>query len=50
MRRKEPTQSIRIRESDYDLLISLMHQENLKTVTDAASWAIHAAAAISNKA
>jgi hypothetical protein len=49
MRRKEPTQSIRIRESDYDLLISLMQQEGLKTVTDAASWAIHAASAISNK-
>lgn len=49
MRRKEPTQSIRIRQSDYDLLISIMHQENLRTVTDAATWAIHTASVVSSK-
>jgi hypothetical protein len=49
MRRKEPTQSIRIRQSDYDLLIAIMQQENLQTVTDAATWAIRAASVASNK-
>jgi len=44
MRRKEQTQSVRIRQSDYDMLIGIMHQEGLKTITEAASWAIHTAA------
>ena len=34
-RRKEPTQSIRIRQSDYEILLTLMAQENLQTITDA---------------
>lgn len=48
-RRREPTQSVRIRQSDYDILIGIMHQEGLKTITEAVSWAIHAAAIMSNR-
>jgi|TARA_R110000868_G_C10509152_1_gene731949 hypothetical protein len=47
--RKEPTQSIRIRQSDYDILIGIMDQEGLKTITEAISWSIHAAAIMSNR-
>jgi len=49
VRRKEPTQSVRIRQSDYDILLTLMAQENLPTITDAMSWAIAVAATISKK-
>ena len=49
MRRNEPTQSIRIRQSDYDILIGIMHQEGLKTITEAVSWAVHTAAIMSNR-
>lgn len=44
MKRREPTVSVRIRQSDYDVLIAIMEQEHARTVTDAASFAIHTAA------
>jgi hypothetical protein len=44
MKRKEPTVSIRIRESDYDVLLGLMSQFGSKSITDAISECIHLAA------
>lgn len=49
MMRKEPTQSVRIRQSDYDILIGIMHQEGLKTITEAMSWAVHTASVVSSR-
>lgn len=48
MKRAEPTQSVRIKQSDYDILITLMHQEGIRTVTDAISWALHVATVKTN--
>jgi hypothetical protein len=45
MNRKEKTVSIRIRESDYDILIGLMAQLGSKSITDAMTECIHLAAA-----
>lgn len=44
MKRREPTVSVRIRQSDYDVLIAIMEQEHARTVTGALSYAIHTAA------
>lgn len=44
MRRTEPTVSVRIRQSDYDVLIAIMEQEHARTVTEAMSVAIQTAA------
>jgi hypothetical protein len=44
MKQKEPTVSVRIRESDYDILLGLMAQFGSKTITDAMSQCIHLAA------
>jgi hypothetical protein len=49
MKRKEPTVSVRIRESDYDILLSIMQQEGLKSITDAMSWCVHTAAQVSSR-
>lgn len=40
MRRTEATQSVRIRQSDYDLLIGLMERHGLQTVTAAVTFAL----------
>lgn len=44
MKRTEPTVSVRIRESDYESLLVIMQQENIKTITEAITWAIAVAA------
>ncbi len=45
MKRKEKTVSVRIRESDYDILVGLMAQFGAKSITDAVTECVHLAAA-----
>lgn len=47
MSRKEPTVSVRIRQSDYDILLSLMAQEHAKSITDTITFAVAIAASAS---
>ena len=49
MRRREPTVSVRIRQSDYDVLLGIMEQEHLPSITDTVSHAVSTAAFVLKK-
>lgn len=49
MKRKEPTVSIRISESDYDILIGVMGEAGLATIRDAVSYCVNCTIATASK-